>query len=249
VALTGRAGIVTGAASGIGRASAQAFAAAGAAVVVSDLQARREGGEETVALIEDAGGVAAFHACDVTSAADQQALVEHALARHGRLDFAHNNAGIDHAAETHELEEADFDRVIAVDLKGVWLGMKHQLRAMLERGGGAIVNTSSLAGLVSVPGLGAYSAAKHGVLGLTKAAALEYADRGVRVNAVCPAAVRTPITEALPDEIRLALPQTQAIKRYAEPEEIGAVVVWLCSDAASFVTGVAMPVDGGALAM
>ena len=247
--MQGRAGLVTGAAGGIGRGSAQAFAAAGAAVVVSDLQARREGGEEAVALIEREGGTACFHPCDVTRADDHGALVEHVLARHGRLDFAHNNAGIDHAAETHELEEADFDRVIAVDLKGVWLGMKHQLRAMLDGGSGAIVNTSSLAGLVSVPGLGAYSAAKHGVLGLTKAAALEYAERGIRVNALCPAAVRTPITDALPEEIRRMLPQMQAIKRFAEPGEIGAVAVWLCSDASSFVTGVAMPVDGGALAM
>jgi NAD(P)-dependent dehydrogenase (short-subunit alcohol dehydrogenase family) len=241
-----RAGLVTGAASGIGRASALAFAATGAAVVVSDLESRSADGEETARRIVDAGGTATFAPCDVAVPEQCAALVDATLAAYGRLDFAHNNAGIDHAAPIVDTDDADFERVLRVNLWGVWSGMKAQIPAMIRGGGGAIVNTSSLAGLVGAPPLGAYAASKHAVLGLTRTAAKEYAEHGIRVNAICPAAVRTAITDRLPPEIHDALPEIQAIKRYAEPEEIAAAVVWLCSDAASFVTGVAMPIDGGA---
>jgi NAD(P)-dependent dehydrogenase (short-subunit alcohol dehydrogenase family) len=243
-----RAGLVTGAASGIGRATAIAFAATGASVVVSDLPARRADGEETVRAITDAGGDATFVACDVAVPEQCQALVDATLAAYGRLDFAHNNAGIDHSAPLVGTDDADFERVLRVNLWGVWSGMKAQIPAMIEGGGGAIVNTSSLAGLVGAPTLAAYVASKHAVLGLTRTAAKEHAAHGIRVNAICPAAVRTGITDKLPPEIHDILPEIQAIKRYAEPEEIAAAVVWLCSDAASFVTGIAMPVDGGATA-
>jgi NAD(P)-dependent dehydrogenase (short-subunit alcohol dehydrogenase family) len=243
-----RAGLVTGAAGGIGRASAIAFGATGASVVVSDLESQRAGGEETVRAITGAGGAATFVACDVAVPEQCQALADATLEAYGRLDFAHNNAGIDHAAPIIETDDADFERVLRVNLWGVWSGMKAQIPAMIRGGGGAIVNTSSLAGLVGAPPLSAYVASKHAVLGLTKTAAKEYAAHGVRVNAICPAAVRTGITDKLPPEVHDTLPEIQAIKRFAEPEEIAAAVVWLCSDAASFVTGVAMPVDGGASA-
>jgi NAD(P)-dependent dehydrogenase (short-subunit alcohol dehydrogenase family) len=239
---------VTGAASGIGRASAIAFAATGAAVVVSDLESQREGGEETVRRIADAGGDATFVACDVAVPEQCASLVDATVEAYGRLDFAHNNAGIDHSAPLVDTGDADFERVLRVNLWGVFAGMRAQIPAMIRSGGGAIVNTSSLAGLVGAPTLGAYVAAKHAVLGLTKTVAKEHAAQNIRVNAICPAAVRTAITDKLPPEIRDALPEIQAIKRYAEPEEIAAAVVWLCSDQASFVTGVAMPVDGGAIA-
>jgi NAD(P)-dependent dehydrogenase (short-subunit alcohol dehydrogenase family) len=243
-----RAGLVTGAASGIGRATAIAFGATGESVVVSDLESRRSDGEETVRAITDAGGDATFVACDVAVPEQCRALVDATLAAYGRLDFAHNNAGIDHSAPIVETEDADFERVLRVNLWGVWSGMQAQIPAMIEGGGGAIVNTSSLAGVIGAPTLGAYVASKHAVLGLTKTAAKEHAAQNIRVNAICPAAVRTGITDTLPPEIHDVLPEIQAIKRYAEPEEIAAAVVWLCSDAASFVTGVAMPVDGGATA-
>jgi NAD(P)-dependent dehydrogenase (short-subunit alcohol dehydrogenase family) len=244
-----RAGLVTGAAGGIGRASAVAFAATGASVVVSDLEAQRAGGEETVRLIESAGGSASFVACDVSVPEQCQALVDVVLEAHGQLDFAHNNAGIDeHEGLLADTGDASFERVLRVNLWGVWSGMKAQIPAMIAAGGGAIVNTASLAGVTGAPTLSAYVASKHAVIGLTRTAAKEYAAQNIRVNAICPAAVRTPITDKLPPEIHDLLPEVQAIKRYAEPEEIAAAVVWLCSDAASFVTGTAMPVDGGATA-
>jgi NAD(P)-dependent dehydrogenase (short-subunit alcohol dehydrogenase family) len=246
--MQGRAGLVTGAAGGIGRASAIGFAAAGASVVVSDLESRRDDGEETVQRIAAQGGTATFVPCDVAQPRECQALVDAAIEAYGRLDFAHNNAGIDHAAPLTETDDADFARVLAVNLWGVWSGMKAQIPAMVRGGGGAIVNTSSLAGVIGAPTLSAYVASKHAVLGLTRTAAKEYAAQGIRVNAICPAAVRTAITDKLPPEIRDVLPEIQAIKRYAEPEEIAAAVVWLCSDAASFMTGVALPIDGGATA-
>jgi NAD(P)-dependent dehydrogenase (short-subunit alcohol dehydrogenase family) len=246
--MASRSAIVTGAASGIGRATAIAFGATGESVVVSDLESRRSDGEETVRAITDAGGDATFVACDVAVPEQCRALVDATLAAYGRLDFAHNNAGIDHSAPIVETEDADFERVLRVNLWGVWSGMQAQIPAMIEGGGGAIVNTSSLAGVIGAPTLGAYVASKHAVLGLTKTAAKEHAAQNIRVNAICPAAVRTGITDKLPPEIHDVLPEIQAIKRYAEPEEIAAAVVWLCSDAASFVTGVAMPVDGGATA-
>jgi NAD(P)-dependent dehydrogenase (short-subunit alcohol dehydrogenase family) len=245
--MSGKAGLVTGAASGIGRACAIRFAAEGAAVVVADLAAARAGGEQTVQAIRDAGGRADFFACDVSRAGDNQALVEFTVQRYGSLDFAHNNAGIGVHARLADTTDEDFDRVIAVNLRGTFLGMKHQIRQMLRGGGGAIVNTASNAGLRGVHLLSAYTASKHGIVGLTKNAAIEYANDNIRVNAVCPGAIMTPL---MPDdpERRDEIMAPQAMKRFGQPEEVAATVVWLCSAQASFVTGIAMPVDAGSVA-
>jgi len=246
--MTGKAGLVTGAASGIGRACAIRFAAEGGAVVVADLESARRGGEQTVQTINDAGGRAEYFACDVSRAADNEALVAHVVARFGRLDFAHNNAGIGVHALLADTEDEDFDRVVAVNLRGTFLGMKRQIRQMLRNGGGAIVNTASNAGLRGVKRIGAYAATKHGILGLTKNGAIEYANDGIRVNAVCPGAIMTPLMTGIPPERQQEILRPQALRRAGEPEEVAAVVVWLCSDEASFVTGVAMPVDAGSVA-
>jgi NAD(P)-dependent dehydrogenase (short-subunit alcohol dehydrogenase family) len=246
--MTGKAGLVTGAASGIGRACAIRFAAEGAAVVVADLESARPGGEQTVQTIKDAGGRAEFFACDVSRAEDNQALVADVVARFGRLDFAHNNAGIGVHALLADTDDEDFDRTVAVNLRGTFLGMKHQIRHMLGNGGGAIVNTASNAGLRGVKRIGAYAATKHGILGLTKNGAIEYANDGIRVNAVCPGAIMTPLATNLPPERQQEILRPQALSRFGEPEEVAAVVVWLCSDEASFITGVAMPVDAGSVA-
>ena len=245
----GKAGLVTGAAGGIGRATALTLAREGAAgVVVNDLESRRADAEETVRLVEDAGGHARFVAGDVTRASDQQALVAATVETFRSLDFAHNNAGIEYHATIPETEEDEFDRIIDVNLKGVWLGMKFQIPQMLSQGGGAIVNTASLAGLLAVPALGAYIASKFGVVGLTKTAALEFANEGIRVNCVCPAAIRTYMVEHLPPERQAELIAPQALRRLGEPAEVAEAVTWLCSDRASFVTGIALPVDAGSTA-
>jgi NAD(P)-dependent dehydrogenase (short-subunit alcohol dehydrogenase family) len=246
--MDGKSGLVTGAASGIGRACAIRFAQEGAAVVVADLEGAREGGEETVRTITEAGGKGEFFACDVSSAEDNEALVARVVERFGRLDFAHNNAGIGVHELLHETTDEDFDRVIAVNLRGTFLGMKHQVRQMLEQGGGAIVNTSSNAGLRAVTLLSAYTASKHGILGLTKNAAVEYANEGIRVNAVCPGAIMTPLMSNESPERQREILAPQAMTRFGEPEEVAAAVVWLCSDEASFVTGVELPVDAGSVA-
>jgi NAD(P)-dependent dehydrogenase (short-subunit alcohol dehydrogenase family) len=246
--MEGRAGLVTGAASGIGRACAIRFAQEGAAVVVADLEAARGGGEETVATIREQGGDAAFVACDVSRAEDCARVVAETVERHGRLDYAHNNAGIGVHRRLHETGDDEFDRVIAVNLRGTFLGMKHQIRQMLEAGGGAIVNTSSNAGLRAVRLLSAYTASKHGIGGLTKNAAVEYADEGIRVNAVCPGAIMTPLMANESPERQQEILRPQALSRFGAPEEVAAAVVWLCSDDASFVTGIEMPVDAGSVA-
>lgn len=249
--MEGKAGLVTGAASGIGRACAVSFAREGAAVIVADLEAAQSGGEQTVEQIVRAGGRAEFVACDVSSADDSSALVGHVIGRFGRLDFAHNNAGIGVHCLLHETSEEDFDRVIAVNLRGTFLGMKHQIAAMLENDPptrGAIVNTSSNAGLRAVTLLSAYTASKHGILGLTKNAAVEYANDGIRVNAVCPGAIMTPLMSGQPPDRQKEILAPQALTRFGQPEEVAAAVVWLCSDQASFVTGVALPVDAGSVA-
>ena len=246
--LEDKVGLVTGAAGGIGRATAIACAREGASVVVSDLAQAEDAGAETVRAIEEQGGRARFVACDVASAGDQERLVAETVDSFGRLDFAHNNAGIEAEGPLVEIEEEDFDRVIAVNLKGVFLGMKFQLPQMLRQGSGAIVNTASLAGLIGSPFLGAYVASKHGVVGITKTAAVEFAEHEIRVNAVCPAAIRTPMMDRLPPDKQQELMAPQAIKRFGETNEVAETVVWLCSDRSSFVTGIAMPVDAGATA-
>ncbi len=243
--------LVTGAASGIGRAAALVFAREGAKLALSDVDA--VGGQETVSLVTQAGGGARFIEADVSQAHAVETLVSQTVAEYGRLDAAFNNAGIEGSiARTVEYAEVDWDRVIAVNLTGVWLCMKYEIPAMLEQGGGgAIVNTSSAAGLLGFRGAAAYVASKHGVVGLTKTAALEYAKSGVRVNAVCPGAIDTPMMGRLTghrtDRFE-KMASFEPVGRMGSPAEIAEAVVWLCSDAASFVTGHAMSVDGGIVA-
>jgi NAD(P)-dependent dehydrogenase (short-subunit alcohol dehydrogenase family) len=249
--MEGKVGLVTGAASGIGRACALRFAREGAAVIVADLPSAARGAEETVAEITADGGRAEYFACDISSAADNEALVTHVVQRFGQLDFAHNNAGIGVHRLLHETSDEDFDRVIAVNLRGTFLGLKHQIRQMLNNdppNRGSIVNTSSNAGLRAVTMLSAYAASKHGILGLTKNAAVEYAQDGIRVNAVCPGAIMTPLMSDQPPERQQEILAPQAMTRFGDPAEVAAAVVWLCSSEASFVTGVALPVDAGSVA-
>jgi NAD(P)-dependent dehydrogenase (short-subunit alcohol dehydrogenase family) len=246
----GKVALVTGAGSGIGRASAIAFGKEGAKVVVADIVV--VGGEETVQMIKKAGGEATFVKADVTQAAAVESLVNKTVETYGRLDYAHNNAGIEgEMSSTVDCTEETWDRTINVNLKGIWLCMKYEIPQMLKQGGGAIVNTASIAGLVGFAGLPAYVASKHGVNGLTKAAALEYAKEGIRVNAVCPGAIRTPMIRRMLEtnpEMEEVIGNLHPIGRIGEPEEIAKAVVWLCSDAASFVTGLPMAIDGGSVA-
>jgi NAD(P)-dependent dehydrogenase (short-subunit alcohol dehydrogenase family) len=248
--MDGKAGLVTGAASGIGRACALRFAREGAAVVVADLESVAGGARQTVEEITQAGGRAEFFACDVSRSEDNAALVARVVERYGRLDFAHNNAGIGVHHLLHETPDEEFDRVIAVNLRGTFLGMKHQIAQMLvaDPPGGAIVNTSSNAGLRAVMRLSAYAASKHGIIGLTKNAAVEYADLGIRVNAVCPGAIMTPLMSDQPPERQREILAPQAMSRFGDPAEVAAAVVWLCSEDASFITGVSLPVDAGSVA-
>lgn len=237
--------LVTGAGSGIGRASALAFAKGGARTVVSDVNAQH--GEETAQIIRDSGGNAVFIQADVAKPEEIRALLEQAAQHYGRLDFAFNNAGIEGAmASTADCTEENWDRIIAVNLKGVWLCMKHELQLMLAQKSGAIVNCSSIAGLVGFQNLPAYVASKHGVVGLTRAAALEYAKQGIRINAVCPGVISTAMVDRILDEHPdLPLVAGEPMARMGTPEEIAQSVVWLCSRHASFITGQALAVDGG----
>jgi len=242
--------LVTGAGSGIGRATALVFAREGAAVACSDIDT--ESGEATVRMIEDLGGTASFVRADVSVGSDVEAMVQTVVERYGRLDVAHNNAGIGGLGKPidgHSLSE--FERTMAINTKGVFHGMKYQIPQMLKQGGGAIVNTSSMMGLVGLAGISAYSASKHAVVGLTRSAALEYGSKVVRINCVCPGIIRTPINQKYWDEFPEAEKEWLSIEpigRYGEPEEVAEVVAWMASDEASFMHGHALSVDGGATA-
>lgn len=249
--VSGRIALVTGAAAGIGRATALKFAAEGAKVVVSDVVV--PGGEETVAMIRANGGEALFVGADVSKTADVTALIAGTVAAYGRLDCACNNAGIEGViAPFTEQTEENFDRIIAVNLKGTFLCLQAEIAQMLTQGGGAIVNLSSVAGLIGFPGLSAYVASKHGVNGLTKNAALEYAKQGIRVNSVCPAGIDTRMLDSLAEQAtggtmtsRQMMDGLHPMGRIGTPDEVADLIVWLCSDKASFMTGAHVPVDGG----
>jgi NAD(P)-dependent dehydrogenase (short-subunit alcohol dehydrogenase family) len=239
--------LVTGGSAGIGRATALAFARAGARVVVSDVA--DAGGEETVRLIRDAGGEAVFLHADVSKAHEVEAMIGRTLEVFERLDYAFNNAGIEgEPAPTTECTEDNWDLVLDINLKGVWFCMKHEIPVMMRQGGGAIVNCSSVAGLIGTVGFPAYTASKHGLIGLTKTAALEYAAKGIRVNAVCPAAIDTEMIARVTHgdaEAEAQLTAIHPVGRMGRAEEVADAVLWLCSDGASFVTGHALAVDGG----
>lgn len=245
--VTGKVALVTGSGSGIGRASALAFAREGAQVVVSDVSVA--GGEETVRLIQQAAGEAVFVEADVSQPAEVEALIAKTVETYGRLDCAHNNAGIaGRTARVADDTEENWDQILAINLKGVWLCMKYEIPVMLQHGGGAIVNTASDAGLIGLRRAGAYVASKHGVVGLTKTAALEYAKAGIRVNAVCPGPIDTPMLQQASGRVIEQMAAAQPNGRLGKPEEIAEAAMWLCSGAASFVTGHPMPVDGGYMA-
>jgi len=244
---TGKVAFVTGAANGIGRATALAFAREGANVVVADVS--EEGNQETSRKIEELGARALAVRCDVSRAEEVKAALNKALEAFGRVDFAFNNAGVEQPiTATSEITEEEWNRIIRINLSGVFLCMKYEIPLMLKQGGGAIVNTASGAGVKGFAGQAAYAAAKHGVVGLTKSAALDYAAQNIRVNAVCPGIIATPMMDRFTGgthEGEQRVIAQEPIGRMGKPEEIAATVVWLCSDAAAFVIGHAMVVDGG----
>ena len=247
----GKVALVTGGNSGLGKASALAFAKEGAKVVLS--ARRAEEGAQVAQLIKDAGGEAFFARADMSEKADIEALIARTVEAYGRLDFAVNNAGIEGTlfVPTADYSEDTWDEVININLKGVWLCMKYEIPHILKQKGGSIVNMSSVAGLVGGPIGAAYHASKHGVIGLTKAAAVEYANQGLRVNAVAPAVIRTAMTDRGGFHTPELEPQLMALHpmgRFGTPEEVAGAVMWLCSDAASFITGHVLPIDGGFLA-
>jgi len=239
--------LVTGAGSGMGLATARAFAEAGAAVALADVNQKAVGSAAEKLVAE--GHKAMAIRCNVADEAEAASMVEQTVSAFGRLDAAYNNAGVQSpAVETADASGEEFERVIAVNLRGVWNCMKYELRQMRQQGSGAIVNCSSIGGLIGLPGRGVYHASKHGVIGLTRSAALEYASKGIRINAVCPGTINTPMVAEMlakePDAMKEIL-REQPIGRLGEPEEIAAAVLWLCSPGASFVIGHALAVDGG----
>ncbi|WP_226016544.1 glucose 1-dehydrogenase [Novosphingobium sp. FKTRR1] len=246
--LDGKVALVTGGAGGIGRAAALAFARSGASVLVCDVN--EDGGRETVAMIAAAGrGKAAWQACDVSKPDDVKAMVAAAVATFGRLDFAFNNAGVN-SITANEYDDAVWARSIGVNLTGVMLCMREEAEVMLRTGGGAIVNTASMNGVVGNPAQPAYTAGKHGVIGLTRHGALRWASSGIRVNAVCPGVIDTAMSAqaAADPQVRKMIEAMTPVGRMGRPEEVAEAVVWLCSDAASFITGHPLLIDGGATA-
>lgn len=239
--------LITGGSDGIGKATALAFSNQGANVVIADVNT--QGGEETVSLIHKNGGQATFVKTDVTKAVEVEALVTKTIERYGHLDCAFNNAGIrgSSSQSVAECDEEAWDQVMNVNLKGVWLCMKYEIRQMLEQGNGAIVNTASIYGLVGAAGATAYTVSKHGVVGLTKSGALQYAKQGIRINALCPGFTRTAMIEDIISDpnIETRITERHPMGRLGTPEEMAQAVLYLCSDAASFMTGHAFPVDGG----
>jgi NAD(P)-dependent dehydrogenase (short-subunit alcohol dehydrogenase family) len=239
--------LVTGASSGIGKATALAFARKGASVVVADTNS--DDGAQTAKAIETMGRDAIFVKCDVSQERDVRELIEKTVTRFGRIDYAFNNAGIEgKQGPTPECTDENWEKVINVNLKGVWLCMKYEIPQMLKQGGGSIVNCSSIAGLIGFPGIPAYVASKHGVIGLTKTAALEYAKSNLRINAVCPGVIQTPMIDRFihgEAQIQKQLMEGEPVGRVGKPEEIASAVLWLCSEGASFVTGHPLVVDGG----
>jgi len=248
--LEGKVGLVTGGTSGIGRATAVLFAKAGVKVVVAGR--REQEGKETIELVHAAGGEGLFVKADVSKPSEVDALIQKAVERFGRLDVAFNNAGIEGVwVPLVRQSEEDWDRTIAINLKGVWLCLKYEIRQMLKQGGGgAIVNMASVTGLIGSVGAGAYSASKHAVIGLTKTAALENAKSGIRINAVCPGVIETPMGERLfgAPAVHKSVVGLHPIGRFGRPAEIAEAVVWMCSDRASFMTGQSIVLDGGFLA-
>ncbi|MEO8096206.1 MAG: SDR family oxidoreductase [Acidobacteriota bacterium] len=246
-AFEGKVAVVTGGSAGIGRATALAFAAEGARVAVASRRPAQS--EETVELIAAQGGEAMYVQTDVSIEADVERLIKTTTDRWGRLDYAFNNAGVIGTpfVDTGHYTEAAWDQVLDINLKGVFLSLKHEIPAMLAAGGGAIVNMSSVAGQVGGPVGIAYYASKHGVIGCTKAAALEYAPKGIRINAVCPAVIETEMAGAFPPELLPMILAAHPLGRFGSPEEVASVVVFLCSDKASFITGHALPIDAGFL--
>lgn len=240
--------IVTGGSFGIGRATVLAFAKRGAKIVIADWKEN----QETMDLIENLGGEAIFVKCDVSKSDDVKSLVEKTIVTFGQIDFAFNNAGIEGiSAPVQDCTEENWDKTIAINLKGIWLCMKYEIPEMLKKGAGVIINCSSVAGLIGFQSSPAYVASKHGVIGLTKTAALENAKTGIRVNAVCPGIIKTPMIDRVTrnnEEIEKQFTNMEPVGRMGQPEEIANAVIWLCSDEASFVTGVAIPVDGGFVA-
>ena len=245
--LTGKVALVTGGSSGIGRGTALVFAREKARVVIADILV--DEGLETVRLVKEAGGEAIFVKCDVSRGAEVTVLVDKVVETYGRVDCAFNNAGVEGTVSTTaDCTEDNWDRLISVNLRGVWLCLKYEITQMLKQGGGVIVNTASVGGLVGLQGLSAYCASKGGVVQLTRTAALEYARSNIRINAVCPGGIRTGMSKRLGKQPQIGDPQPSPMRRWGKPEEVGEAVAWLCSDAASFVTGHMMVLDGGFVA-